>query len=102
MQDIFSEGRLSDLQQGSSCVIVGVETDYAAAKRLAELGLTAGTHLTVVRYAPLGDPMELCVRNYLLCLRKESARHIGVRQIAPSSAQKQSHGKESSHDPHNI
>jgi len=52
--------------------------DYRA--RLLEMGLTTGTTVKVIRFAPLGDPMEIEVRGYRLSLRKREAR--GVRVVA--------------------
>lgn len=46
--------------------------------RLAEMGLTPHTTVTVVKVAPLGDPLEVTVRGYSLCLRAETARQIYV------------------------
>lgn len=48
--------------------------------RLRELGLVRGTVILVKRFAPLGDPMEICVRGYNLSLRKEDAAQILVRK----------------------
>ncbi len=47
-------------------------------ERLEEMGLTPGEKVTVVRYAPLGDPIEIKIRGYLLSLRKEEADQIEV------------------------
>ena len=43
-----------------------------------ELGLLPGTSIEVVRVAPLGDPIELRLRNYSLCLRRSEATNIDV------------------------
>jgi ferrous iron transport protein A len=50
-------------------------------QRLLEMGLTIGTECTVMRYAPLGDPMELKVRGYFLSLRKSEAEGVQVQSI---------------------
>ncbi len=47
-------------------------------QRLLEMGLTCGTECTVLRYAPLGDPMEVKVRGYCLSLRVAEAEGIRV------------------------
>ena len=47
-------------------------------QRLLEMGLTRGTRILVIRYAPLGDPIEIAVRGYRLSLRKEEAASILV------------------------
>lgn len=50
-------------------------------QRLLEMGLTAGTECAVVRYAPLGDPMELKVRGYFLSLRTSEAQGVQVQPL---------------------
>jgi Fe2+ transport system protein FeoA len=52
-------------------------------QRLLEMGLTIGTECSVVRYAPLGDPMEIKVRGYFLSLRKAEAEGIQVEVLEP-------------------
>lgn len=47
-------------------------------QRLLEMGLTIGSECVVVRYAPLGDPMELKIRGYRLSLRRTEAEGICV------------------------
>jgi Fe2+ transport system protein FeoA len=48
------------------------------AQRYLEMGLTPGTEIEVVRFAPLGDPMEIRVRGYALSIRKADAARIAV------------------------
>lgn len=48
--------------------------------RLMELGLVVGTQIELVRFAPMGDPVEIKVRGYNLSLRKHEADRILVRQ----------------------
>jgi Fe2+ transport system protein FeoA len=45
------------------------------------MGLTPGTEVEVVRFAPLGDPMEIRVRGYALSIRKDDASCIGVLEV---------------------
>ena len=47
-------------------------------QRLLEMGLIKGTSIEIVRYAPLGDPIEISIRGYRLSLRKEEAESIIV------------------------
>jgi ferrous iron transport protein A len=46
------------------------------------MGLTKGTRFTVLRVAPLGDPVELDVRGFKLSLRKREAEVLAVRRVA--------------------
>ena len=56
-----------------------VESDDC--ERIEEMGVTPGEYVEVVRYAPLGDPIEIKIRGYHLSLRKEEARLITVEVI---------------------
>ena len=50
--------------------------------RLREMGLVSGTRVTLVRTAPLGDPIEIKLRGYHLTLRKSEAEHVLVDPVA--------------------
>lgn len=50
----------------------------AATQRLMDLGVTRGTLVEVVRAAPLGDPIEVKLRGFMLTLRRAEAEHITV------------------------
>ena len=67
---------LDTLAPGATATVTGYEGDLPA--RLLEMGLVPGTALEVVRLAPLGDPMELKVRGFLLSVRKDEAAHVVV------------------------
>lgn len=70
---------LAGLPLGSSAVVRRVSSSgRAIARRLMELGLVPGTPVTVTRVAPLGDPLELRVRNYALSIRRTEALSIEV------------------------
>ncbi|HHJ53088.1 MAG TPA: ferrous iron transport protein A [Caldithrix abyssi] len=72
--------RLADLKPGEEATISGMSDESAGGERLRELGLSDGTPIRVIKYAPLGDPMEIKVRGYYLSLRKNLARRIRVRR----------------------
>jgi Fe2+ transport system protein FeoA len=76
-----AELKLSELAVGSSAVIRGYPKAGGAFLRLREMGLLPGTSVTLVRTAPLGDPIEIKVRGYLLTLRKSEAEHVQVEEI---------------------
>ncbi len=69
---------LDELAPGEAGVVVSVDTDAAIARRLMELGLVPGTRVEVVRRAPLGDPIELRLRQVHLSIRRSEAEHIHV------------------------
>jgi ferrous iron transport protein A len=71
---------LDVMQPGQSARIQSVSGDSATRRRLLEMGLCRGTLVHLVRRAPFGDPIELRVRGYLLSLRTEQARLIGIEK----------------------
>lgn len=60
----------SDLRHGMNVRVKAVESDTPECRRLEEMGLTIGTTFKVVKIAPFGDPIEIDLRGYRLCLRK--------------------------------
>ncbi len=74
--------KLSDLTIGASATVREFPKNGAAFLRLREMGLLTGTKLTLVRTAPLGDPIEIKVRGYHLTLRKSEAEHVLVEPAA--------------------
>jgi ferrous iron transport protein A len=75
--------RISELNVGDSATIVAFapgSRGYRA--RLMAMGLTPGTRFTVKRLAPLGDPVEIEVRGFLLTLRKHEAETVRVERLA--------------------
>ncbi len=69
---------LSELIPGQKGTIASIRLAPDLRQRLLEMGLTPGIECTVVRFAPLGDPMELRVRGYHLSLRKAEAQGVLV------------------------
>jgi ferrous iron transport protein A len=74
--------RLSELAVGTSGTVREFPAASTAMVRLREMGLLAGTAVTHVRTAPLGDPIEIKVRGYRLTLRKSEAEQILVEPTA--------------------
>ena len=70
---------LVDLPLGQHAKIVSIDCERRLARRLMEMGLLPGTTVRVVRMAPLGDPIELRLRNYSLSLRRAEAAKITLR-----------------------
>jgi ferrous iron transport protein A len=63
---------------GSTAVISAVPPGIEALTRLRELGIVPGTKVRMVRKAPLGDPMEICIRGSRLAMRRREAIQIEV------------------------
>lgn len=73
---------LSALAVGASALVKDYPKTGAAFIRLREMGLLPGTRVTLVRTAPLGDPLEIKVRGYHLTLRRSEALHVLVEPTA--------------------
>lgn len=58
--------------------VAAVELNGSHCLRLMEMGVVPGALVRVVKSAPLGDPIEICIRNYHLALRRAEARSITV------------------------
>jgi ferrous iron transport protein A len=69
---------LSELEPGERGKVTDVGGDADAVRRLMDLGLIRGTTLELVRRAPLGDPLEVRLRGFMLTLRRSEAEHITV------------------------
>ncbi len=74
--------KLSELPVGAHAIVRELSKAGPASLRLREMGLLAGTALTLVRTAPMGDPLEVKFRGYHLTLRKSEAEHVLVEPTA--------------------
>jgi ferrous iron transport protein A len=72
---------LDELESGSLCKIVKIHANDALKYKLLDMGFVAGAQVSVVREAPLYDPMELKIHNYLLSLRKSEAQLVEVERL---------------------
>ena len=70
---------LSSLPVGTAATVAEIKVPSPNRARLMEMGLLVGTPIELVRFAPLGDPVEIKVRGYHLTLRKNEAEQIWVR-----------------------
>jgi DtxR family Mn-dependent transcriptional regulator len=76
---------LSSLGPGVRCIVRHVRGRGPNRRRLADMGICRGVPLEVEKVAPLGDPIDIKVRGYHLCLRKDEAARILVEPAADSS-----------------
>jgi len=72
---------LAQLPVGSSALIHSLPTGRAGLTRLRELGLTPGVKVSVVRRAPLGEPLEIRVRGSHIAMRNHEAADILVSPV---------------------
>lgn len=70
---------LAELHTGDTAVLEDIDRDQQLRSRLLEMGLTPGTSVSLLRVAPLGDPLEIKVRGYRLSLRRSDAALIRCR-----------------------
>ena len=71
---------LKDLKPGKSGVVMTVGGEKALRRRLLEMGITPRTTVTVKKAAPMGDPIELLLRGYVLSLRLDDAERITIEE----------------------
>ena len=69
---------LASLTAGSMATVREIKVPPENRGRLLEMGLLVGTPVELIRFAPLGDPVEIKVRGYHLTLRKHEAEQIWV------------------------
>ena len=74
---------LKELSVGKSGRVLKVGGEKALRRRLLDMGITPKTLITVKKAAPLGDPIELLLRGYVLSLRLDDAGQINVEEVSP-------------------
>lgn len=74
---------LTSLGLGTTATVAEITLPPASRPRLMEMGLVVGTKVELVRFAPMGDPVEIKVRGYNLTLRKHEAEQILVSPSKP-------------------
>ena len=69
---------LKEVKSGDSAKVLRISAQGPIRRRIMDMGITKGCTVLVRKVAPLGDPMEVCVRGYELSLRKSEAEAIEV------------------------
>ena len=67
---------LKDAKIGQSVVVLKLHGEGAVRRRIMDMGITKNVEVFIRKVAPLGDPIEVCVRGYELSLRKADAEMI--------------------------
>ena len=78
---------LRDLQTGESAVITTVGGSGALRQHFLDMGMIPGVEVTLVKYAPMGDPMELRLHGYELTLRLADAEQIEIEEVQKAGAE---------------
>lgn len=73
--------KLDNLAIGKSAVIVSVGGTGALRQHFLDMGLIQGVEVTMVKYAPMGDPIEIKIHDFELTLRKEDAQKIEIKEV---------------------
>ncbi|MBX7058400.1 MAG: ferrous iron transport protein A [Leptospirales bacterium] len=77
---------LSELAPGESAEVCALADQSPGTMRLLEMGLSPGARVRIVKRAPFGDPLEVRVVDYDLCLRRAEAQSILVRKSADADS----------------
>ena len=73
---------LSELEIGQRAKVTGVEVKNKEVRRhLLDMGLTKGVEIEIKKIAPMGDPIDIKIRDYELCISKENLNQIKVEVI---------------------
>ena len=88
---------LKELEIGQSGIIDIVGGEGTLRQHFLDMGMIPGAEITLMKYAPMGDPMELRVQGYELTLRLADAEKIEIRPIEHTAQQSDKSEKEKSH-----
>ena len=78
---------LSEVQVGDTVEVLKLRGTGAVRRRIMDMGITKGQKVYVRKVAPLGDPMEVTVRNYELSVRKADCEMIDVVPVDVADAE---------------
>ena len=73
------KAHLSDLKIGQKAKVLGIHLDKPDVRRhLLDMGITKGTEILIKKVAPMGDPVDIELRGYELCIRKAEMKNIDI------------------------
>lgn len=76
------QAHLSDLKKGQKAKVIGLHNENKALRRrLLDMGITDGVEVRIKKFAPLGDPVDIELRGYELCIRKNDMENIDIEVI---------------------
>lgn len=91
--------KLSELAIGKTATIRSVGGSGALRQHFLDMGLIQGTEVTVVKYAPMGDPIELRIHGYELTIRLEDAKNIEIGEEHKPKKEEKKEKKQEKHHP---
>ena len=82
MKKSGEECKLSDLKVGQKAIVLKLNEENKAIRRhLLDMGITRGVEIEIKKIAPMGDPIDISLRDYELCIRKEDLSKIEVEVL---------------------
>ncbi|MFK4784841.1 ferrous iron transport protein A [Fusobacterium sp. MFO224] len=72
---------LNELGIGNMCKVKKINANGEIAQKLLDMGFVPGTRLKIVRSAPLGDPIKIKIREYIICIRLNEAKLIEIKEM---------------------
>lgn len=73
---------LAEIKPGEKCRLLTVGGEGVLRRRLLDMGFTPRTLVTVRKVAPMGDPIEVGLRGYIITIRKEEAAKLTVEKVS--------------------
>ena len=77
--------KLNEISAGRSARIISIEGQGSLRQHILDMGMVPGVEAEVIKFAPMGDPMEICLRGYHLTLRLSEAQNITVEPLSEKS-----------------
>ncbi len=79
---VGEEGHLNDLKKGQVAIVLALHNDNKALRRrLLDMGITRGVEVKIKKIAPMGDPVDIELRGYELCIRLADMRNIDIKVV---------------------
>lgn len=79
---VNQEGHLSDLIKDQKAQVLALHNDnMAVRRRLLDMGITKGVIVKIKKVAPMGDPVDIELRGYELCIRKDEMKMIDIKVV---------------------
>ena len=75
---------LDQISPGEECELITVGGEGVLRRRLLDMGFTPHTKIKVRKVAPMGDPIEVSLRGYVITIRKEEAAKLTVQKVSNS------------------
>ena len=91
VSNVMKEGNFVNLRElgiGKSAKVLKVGGSGALRQHFLDMGIIPGAEVTLMKYAPMGDPMELRIHGYELTLRLDDAAQIEIEEIKDKKIQK--------------